>query len=562
MAVPISQQTTLHAADFDEEVAVDAHARNDSVQTGRDAPSVDWHDKKYPGGGTHADPYVVDWELGDPENPFNWSDRRRWSITFQLAMATFTVAFCSSCYSGGLASMDRELHMSQVVGILGVSLYVLGFGLGPLIFAPLGELYGRRIVFIVTGCIFTLFHLGGALGHNATTILVTRALAGTFGSAPLTNAGGALSDMWTARERGIASSLYGTAPWMGPVLGPIVGGWVSESHLGWRFSFWIMFIVSALNALACIFITPETASFFSLHCVWRQFGPVLLRRRAHRLTKASEGKIIYISKFDVGRSQLIAHILRRDMGRPFYFLVTEPIVLLMAIYIAIAYATLYAFFAAYPIVFQKHRHFSPGEGGLAFLGIGVGCVIGLALAPAQNRLYWRVMDRNGGRTIPEGRLYLPMLGGVILPISLFWFAWTSEPPVHWIVPVVAGVPFGMSCAVVMQGLTQYLMDTYSIYCASAIASTVVTRSVVAFIFPLISPALYGNLGDAWACSVFAFLALACTPVPFLFYHYGSWVRSKSKYALHDELPAPPPAALVPEETEKKGGLVSATKAVD
>ncbi|KAI0646818.1 MFS general substrate transporter [Trametes meyenii] len=552
MAVPISQQTTLHAADSDEEAAVGAcNARNgSSARVGGGAPSADWHDKKYPGEGTHTDPYVVDWELGDPENPFNWSDRRRWGITFQLAMATFTVAFCSSCYSGGLASMDRELHISQVVGILGVSLYVLGFGLGPLIFAPLGELYGRRIVFIVTGCTFTLFHLGGALGHNATTILVTRALAGTFGSAPLTNAGGALSDMWTARERGIASSLYGTAPWMGPVLGPIVGGWVSESRPGWRFSFWIMFIVSALNALACIFITPET------------FGPVLLRRRALRLTKASGGKIIYISKFDVGRSQSIAHILRRDMGRPFYFLVTEPIVLLMAIYIAIAYATLYAFFAAYPIVFQRHRHFSAGEGGLAFLGIGVGCVIGLALAPAQNRLYWRAMDRNGGRTIPEGRLYLPMLGGVILPISLFWFAWTSEPPVHWIVPVLAGVPFGMSCAVVMQGLTQYLMDTYSIYCASAIASTVVTRSVVAFVFPLISPALYGNLGDAWACSVFAFLALACMPVPFLFYRYGSWVRSKSKYALHDELPAASLAPPVREETEKKGGLVSSEKAVD
>ena len=88
---------------------------------------------------------------------------------------------------------------------------------------------------------------------------------------------------------------------------------------------------------------------------------------------------------------------------------------------------------------------------------------------------------------------------------------------HWIVPVIAGTPFGLSCAIIMQGLTQYLMDTYSIYCASAIASTVVTRSVVAFVFPLISPALYGNLGDAWACSVFAFLALACMPVPFLFY---------------------------------------------
>lgn len=102
---------------------------------------------------------------------------------------------------------------------------------------------------------------------------------------------------------------------------------------------------------------------------------------------------------------------------------------------------------------------------------------------------------------------------------------TSDPPVPWIVPALAGVPFGFSCAIIMQGLVQYLMDAYSIYCSSAIASTVVTRSVVAAIFPLISPTLYGNLGDSWACSVFAFLAAACMPVPFLFYvscdcHYG------------------------------------------
>ena len=104
---------------------------------------------------------------------------------------------------------------------------------------------------------------------------------------------------------------------------------------------------------------------------------------------------------------------------------------------------------------------------------------------------------------------------------------TSNPQIHWIVPVLAGVPFGFSCAIVMQGLTQYIMDAYSIYCASAIASTVVTRSVVAAIFPLISPALYGNLGDAWACSVFGFLAAACMPVPFLFYVRQSSVTVRS-----------------------------------
>ncbi|KAH9946324.1 major facilitator superfamily domain-containing protein [Epithele typhae] len=402
-------------------------------------------------------------------------------------------------------------------------------------------MYGRRIVFIVTGTVFMFFHLGGALGHNAATILATRLLAGIFGSAPLTNAGGAVSDIWIPRERGFAASLYGTAPWMGPVLGPIVGGYVSQTRLGWRFPFWIMFIMAGLTALAYISFTPET------------LAPVLLRWRAQNFTKASGGKTVYVSKQDMNRSQSLVHILKRDMGRPFYFLVTEPIVFLMALYISITYATLYAFFAAYPIVFQRHRGFSEGEGGLAFLGIGLGNILGLCLSPVQNRLYWRAMDRNDGKPVPEGRLYLVMLGGVLLPVSLFWFAWTSDPPVPWIVPVLSGVPFGLSCAVIMQGLAQYLMDAYSIYCASAIASTVVARSTIAAIFPLISPALYGSLGDA----------TACIPIPFLFYRYGGWIRSKSRYALHDDTIIRPENDILPSqpsEVEEKAVEVKEMKA--
>ncbi|KAM5539116.1 hypothetical protein V8D89_007339 [Ganoderma adspersum] len=556
-SVPLSQATTLYGSeeqtlfrirnDVEDRAPVEPEGGSPRKSLKFAPPS------KYPGAGTVQNPYLVDWDVLDQENPFNWSKPRKWAITAQLGLSAFAVSFCSSCYSGGLASMSAELHLSTTVAILGVSLYVLGFGLGPLVFAPLGELYGRRIVFVVTSSIFTLFHLGGALGHNAATILSTRLLAGIFGSAPLTNAGGALTDMWIARERGFASSIYGTAPWMGPVFGPIVGGWVAQSPLGWRFSFWIMFIISALNALGCIFITPET------------FSPVLLRHRARKLTKESDGEAIHVSRFDINRAVSLPAILKRDMGRPFYFLFTEPIVFLLAIYIAIAYATLYAFFAAYPIVFQHHRGLSEGQGGLMFLGIGIGNLLGLSFVPVQNRLYWRAMDRNDGRTIPEARLYMPMVGGVFLPISLFWFAWTSDPPIPWIVPALAGIPFGFSCAIIMQGLVQYLMDTYSIYCSSAIASTVVTRSVVAAVFPLISPTLYGNLGDSWACSVFAFLAAACMPVPFLFYKYGSWIRSKSKWALQDDgamIPTEPPSRMEMDEKEVHALAVVSDKAAD
>ncbi|ETW85534.1 major facilitator superfamily [Heterobasidion irregulare TC 32-1] len=466
---------------------------------------------RYPGTGTRGDPFVVDWDLGDAENPYNWSTQRKWAITSQLALGTWTVSFSSSAYSGGMAYLKEEIPMSEEVVVLGISLYVLGFALGP------------RLVFLCTYSTYTLFHLGGALGHNVPTILTTRLLSGIFGSSPLTNAGGAISDIFNARERGVASAIYSTAPYLGPVIGPIVGGFVSQNpKLGWRFSFWLMFIFSAVTFILGVIVTPET------------YGPVLLRRRARKLQKQSGGSVHYTTIYDLGRHLPFRDLMRANLTRPFRFLFTEPIVALIALYISVTYATLYAEFSAFPIVFQEHRGFTAGEGGLAFLGIGVGVVLGTALAPIQNRLYWRAMDKSeSGHAPPEARLYLSIVGAILLPAGLFWFAWTTFPSIHWIVPILGGIPLGTAIALILQSLTAYMMDTYTIYCASAIAATVLLRSVLAAAFPLFSPVMFRALGDQWASSVFAFLALAIMPVPILFWKYGRRVRARSRFAWHE-----------------------------
>jgi hypothetical protein len=125
---------------------------------------------------------------------------------------------------------------------------------------------------------------------------------------------------------------------------------------------------------------------------------------------------------------------------------------------------------------------------------------------------------------------------------------TTTPSIHWIVPILAGIPFGIAVAQILQCLTAYLLDTYAIYSASAIAATVVLRSALAAAFPLLSPSMFAKLGDQWACSVFAFLALACAPIPILLWvrgfevvleggvltkmiqRYGRRIRSKSTWA--------------------------------
>ncbi|KIM80900.1 hypothetical protein PILCRDRAFT_72793 [Piloderma croceum F 1598] len=505
----VSQGTALSEHDHDQNDALTIHSlvveshppeKNHKLLG---TPDIAHKITQLPGKGTVNEPYVVDWDLDEPANPYNWTKRRKWTITAQLALSTFTVSFGSSSYSGGLAFTEHDLHISEDLAVSGISLYVLGFGIGPLVMAPLSEMFGRRPVFLTTYVMYTLLNIGGALAHNSATLLSCRLLTGLFGSAPLTNAGGALSDFWNPRERGLAAAIYSTAPFLGPVIGPIVGGFVADDpRLGWHFNFWIVLMLSTFTLMLGYFITPET------------YGPVLLRKRAKELSKASNGAIYYISILDLTRSKSIGELWLSNLSRPFVFLFTEPIVTMFAIYVSFAYATLYAMFSAFPIVFQEHRHFTAGQSGLAFLGIGLGICTGSSLTPIQNRIYWRAIDRSEtGRAPPEARLHLAMFGGSLLPISLFWFAWTTQPSIHWIVPIIAGVPFGTAVALILISLTAYLMDTYTIYSASAIASTVVLRSACAAAFPLFSPPMFAKLGDQWACSVFAFMALACTPMP-------------------------------------------------
>ncbi|KAF9506442.1 hypothetical protein BS47DRAFT_1374116 [Hydnum rufescens UP504] len=477
---------------------------------------------RYRKGGGKGVPY-------DRGNPKGWSRLRKWAMTLQLGLCTLCVSIASSAYSGSLESAMRDLRMSRTVAILGLSLYVFGLAFGPLIWAPLSEAsihhhnvapkrssYPQQLIFFVTYTPFTLFHIGGALAPNVPTLLATRFLAGACGSSSFSNAGGVIQDIWDPDERGLPQNLYATASL----------GYVSEvPRLGWRWVLWVIFIISAPNLfVACIYF-PET------------YAPILLKGRARELQAESGGTVHYVSTFSKAGDLHFAKFMKKNLSRPFIYLFTEPIVLLLGLYFAIVYSILHAFFEAFPVVFQQGHHFSPGEGGLAFLGVGLGVAIGGSLSPLQAKFYREHVVRNGGPQ-PEARLILARWAGVALPTGMFWFAWASSPSVHWIVPILAGVPFGASMAILFAAIVSYLIDTYTIYCASALAANVLLRSILATVFPLFTPSLLAAVGPQWGSTIFACLALICTPIPFLFYRYGPKIRARSKWATSLTTPRP------------------------
>ncbi|KAM0342922.1 hypothetical protein ACHAPU_009126 [Fusarium lateritium] len=473
-------------------------------------------DQKYPGNGTKESPYLINFLPDDPHNAMLFPKWKKWAFTGLQALATLATTFASSAYSGGINQVIDSFDVSQEVATLGISLYVLGFAFGPLVWAPLSELYGRRKIIFLTFMATTVFSAGAAGAGSISALLVLRFLSGSIGSAPFSNAPAVIADMFDKSERGLAMCMFSGAPFLGPAVGPIVGGFLGQAA-GWRWLLGLMAAFTGVSWLAVSIIVPET------------YAPYILRKRAEKLSNIT-GKT-YISTLDADKPpSSTIHQLKATLTRPWRLLFVEPIVLITSIYISIIYGTMYMCFAAFPIVFQQGRGWNQGIGGLAFTGIVIGVVLSIISFVFEDKRYARAARRRGSPMLPEDRLPPAMVGSVLIPLGLFWFAWTAFPNVHWIVPIIGTVFFAWGLVLVFMALLNYLIDSYVIFAASVMAANSALRSLFGAAFPLFTRQMYGGLGVQWASSIPAFLALACVPFPFLFFRYGKRMRRNCKYA--------------------------------
>ncbi|KAH8079912.1 major facilitator superfamily domain-containing protein [Filobasidium floriforme] len=468
----------------------------------------------YPGQGTEEDPYLIDWLPGDepdPENPMTWKTSYKWVVTVTAAVATLAVAMASSTLSAATNSIRDSFPGYKVQAyVMVTSGFVLGFVVGPLLWAPSSELFGRRNLFIFTYILFTIFNGSVIASQNIWTLIVLRFFAGTAGSSPLTNAGSV-----NANQRGLGMAVFSAAPFLGPGIGPIIGGFLGETG-GWRWVAALIAMFSGILTIVGFLITPET------------YAPVLLQRRAALLSKVT-GRV-YRYKGSPKKVQP-KQLFKTALSKPWILLFREPIVFLLSLYLAIVYGTLYMLFGAFPIVFQQERGWSPGIGGLAFVGVLVGFAIAVLWTIfIENPRYTRKNDAEGWLP-PEQRLVPALIGGLLLPYGLFAFAWTASPKsIHWIAPIICSMPFGMGMVLVFLSIFNYLIDSYLLYAASVLAANSVLRSLFGVAFPLFVSNMYANLGVNWASTLVAFLSLACAPMPYVFFKFGRTIRRKSPYS--------------------------------
>ena len=179
----------------------------------------DGSNQSYAGSGTHEDPYVVDYMQNDRQDAMSFTKARKWTIALCQAISFFAVTFGSSVYASGIPQIILGFHVSEEVAILGLALYVLGFAIGPILWAPMSEVYGRRLTFMVSYSIYIAFTVAAPATNSITALLLLRFFASAFGSSAQINPGGMIADMFCKEERGLAMGVFAASPFLGPAIG-------------------------------------------------------------------------------------------------------------------------------------------------------------------------------------------------------------------------------------------------------------------------------------------------------------------------------------------------------
>lgn len=465
-------------------------------------------------------PYLsaTDWSSPtDPSNPRNFSPARKIFSTAAYTGLAFVSTLAASLFSSGIDSVRDEFHTSSEIAILGLSLYNLGMAFGPLIGSPLSETKGRRVVVLVTTPVFALFTIGSGFSRSVLSLNVCRFLAGVVAAPAIGNASATICDYTAGRDRAVVMGIYYAIPTFGAMLGPLIGGFVTEAK-GWRWTQWTTVFFIVVFYVPVVF-TRET------------YKKTILQRRARKYgiegPKAEERSLL----------QWILYSMTTLFVRPAHMLFTETIVTLVCMYSGFLFGLVYTFVIASPWVYQHYYSFSPSAQSLSFLGLCMGTILApIPLIFLDTYIYqpklraWNLSHPPEEPLPPEQRLYPARLASPILPAALLAFAWTAQYRVHYIVPILFQGIAAMSSVVIYASSNLYMLDAYGpLYGASAAGAAMLSRYSLSAAFPLFAGQMFEALGVGWATSILAFCTVCMAPIPWLFARFGERMRARTKY---------------------------------
>ncbi|KAG0140084.1 hypothetical protein CROQUDRAFT_53795, partial [Cronartium quercuum f. sp. fusiforme G11] len=414
-------------------------------------------------------------------------------ITISVSFLCFTVTLGTAIVTADVVRPARELKMSVFKSGLAMSLCAIGLGIGPLIYAPISEYYGRKRVYVLSMALYTLCTIPSALATCPEVLLIARAFAGLFGGAPLTNVGGSIADIWELDSRGLPMAILTYFTFAGPVLGPLIGTYVTDLW-GWRAAYWTLVAFSAVSVIMAL-VVPETLSL-------------------PREILTENGAVKFKNSFarPMTHCELFWPQVKLAIVKPFKMLSTEPILVCMTAYLSLITVILYYYFFAYPLIFQNVYGYGNRKVALMFIPIFIGVLPAIGITPLWDRFFRQMVERGS-----EARLIPMIFCAIILPISIFTFAWTSSEELGVLGPSISGVLFGFCVTSIWTSANAYLVDSFPGSVASAIAGATFIRCLSGATVPMWVFSLLDLTGPRWASSILGFITILMIPIPLIFF---------------------------------------------
>ncbi|KAJ4477482.1 major facilitator superfamily domain-containing protein [Lentinula aciculospora] len=477
-----------------------------------------------------SDPNVVRWYGDDdPDNPKvlttliprNWSSAKQAFVASLISLMTFTMYIGSAIYTPSIPGIMEEFNVSLPYATLGLTLYVLGYGIGPMFLSPLQELpvFGRNSIYMASLFLFIIFQIPIFTATNIQTILAFRFVTGFFGSPALATGGASMGDIYPSRQLAYVVGIWAIGAVGGPIFGPIVGGFAAQAN-GWRWPQYELIWLSAVSFVVLMLLLPET------------YEPTILLKRAQRLRKMTGNQQLVSQAEKDTQGETVAEVLREALLRPF-ILAKEPVLMFANVYLGFVYAIFYLWFEAFPLVFTDIYHFNLGLSGLPFLGFLVSAAITYTSYVLYQKYHFQPRsDRakaEGQDLAPEARLEIGLIASLFIPTSLFIFGFTSRESIPWIVPVIGAALYLPGIYLNFQSILMYITSAYPLYAASVLAGNDLFRSSIASVFPLFGRPFFVNLGLGPGSALLAGVSLALMPVFWSLLKWGHVLRRRSKY---------------------------------
>ncbi len=496
----------------------------------------------------------LSWDTYDSHlNPKNWPFAKKLSATLLVTAISFSVQYASAADSMAAELIEAEFFVNSTVETLAtglpsypISCVILFKGgiqtdnsncrsiprgpcLGSSCSRPLSEISGRNPVYLVSYASFMLLIIGTALIHNIAGQLILRFLAGVCGSASLVCAGGTVSDLWSPLEQIYIFPVYAIGGFMGLAIGPAVGGAIAgSSGVSWRWVEWSTSIMAGVILVLVLLLQPET------------YGPVLLQWKEQTMIECLQdhelGHSALLTEEDISRIMTTASMARvrtREHGakvlnafyRPVVLAVSEPVVIMISIYLSLLYVVVFTFLPGYTFIFTSTYDFSLRERGASFLGLGVGFLLTVLPVLYVYRIVRRQVEHDA-RIHPETLLCYAMIGAPAVPVSLFWMGWTARESMSPWSAIAASVLFGFGVLCVFFSSYQYIIHTHGQYAATGLVAVTLIRYLVAGGLILVGVPMYETLGVPITLTVLGSIAAALVPIPFYLYRKGSGAREK------------------------------------